>query len=229
MDPTLVDGFLVQTTLGFLVLVGRNLLFLDSVSCRGLLLVQALICCTHDRYHLSVDLPPTGFGQLCSFYRCIMCNVNKNNDSMNLDEYLLCRCYNLLMDKEIYRHRDYVQSELNRIKHIANNDARLASYRELANYHALQTWNFQHERQIHLYVTIIFGVIMLAAWAVLFGWLVAVSGAYNIVTWLLIALVTILTILEGCYLGYYYRMENRTQILYPLDRKIYDAIQAMLK
>ena len=54
-------------------------------------------------------------------------------------------------------------------------------------------------------------------------------GAYNIVTWLLIALVTILTILEGCYLGYYYRMENRTQILYPLDRKIYDAIQAMLK
>ena len=58
-------GSLVQTTLGFLVLVGRNLLFLDSVSCRGLLLVvgrglllvQALICCTHDRYHLSVDLP----------------------------------------------------------------------------------------------------------------------------------------------------------------------------
>ena len=220
---------MVQTTLGVLVLVGRNLLFLDSVSCRGLLLVQALICCTHDRYHLSVGLPPTGFGQLCSFYRCIMCNVNKNNESMNLDEYLLCRCYNLLMDKEIYRHRDYVQSELNRIKHIANNDARLASYRELANYHALQTWNFQHERQIHLYVTIIFGVIMLAAWAVLFGWLVAVSGTYNIVTWLLIALVVILTVLEGCYLGYYYRMENRTQILYPLDRKIYDAIQAMLK
>ena len=148
---------------------------------------------------------------------------------MNLDEYLLCRCYNLLMDKEIYRHRDYVQSELNRIKHITNNDARLASYRELAYYHALQTWNFQHERQIHLYVTIIFGVIMLAAWAVLFGWLVAVSGTYNIVTWLLIALVAILTVLEGCYLGYYYRMENRTQILYPLDRKIYDAIQAMLK
>ena len=222
-------GSLVQTTLGLLVLVGRNLLFLDSVSCRGLLLVQALICCTHDRYHLSVGLPPTGFGQLRSFYQCIMCNVNKNNEPMNLDEYLLCRCYNLLMDKEIYRHRDYVQSELNRIKHITNNDARLASYRELANYHALQTWNFQHERQIHLYVTIIFGVIMLAAWAVLFGWLVAVSGAYNIVTWLLIALVTILTILEGCYLGYYYRMENRTQILYPLDRKIYDAIQAMLK
>ena len=109
-------GSLVQTTLGFLVLVGRSLLFLDSVSCRGLLLVvgrglllvQALICRTHDRYHLSVDLPPTGFGQLCSFYRCIMCNVNKNNESMNLDEYLLCRCYNLLMDKEIYRHRDYV-------------------------------------------------------------------------------------------------------------------------
>lgn len=50
-------GLLVQATLGFLVLVGRNLLFLDSVSCRDLLLVQALICCTHDRYHLSVDLP----------------------------------------------------------------------------------------------------------------------------------------------------------------------------
>ena len=46
----------------------------------------------------------------------------------------------------------------------------MTTYGALARYHAQQTWNFQHERQIHLYVTIIFGVIMLAAWAVLFGW-----------------------------------------------------------
>lgn len=133
------------------------------------------------------------------------------------------------MDKEIYRHRDYVQSELKRINRIGDRSARLASYQELARYHRAQTWNFQHERQIHLFVTIIFGVIMLVAWAALLAWLMATGADYDVVTWLLIALVVILTVLEGCYIGYYYRLENRTQILYPLNRQIYTAIQAMLK
>lgn len=137
--------------------------------------------------------------------------------------------YNLLMDKEIYRHRDYVQAELKRIKKLPVWDNRMAAYQELARYHAQQTWNFQHERQIHLYVTIIFGVIMLAAWAALFGWLLATGYTFELVTWLLIALVAILTVLEGCYLGYYYRMENRTHTLYPLDQEIHHNIQAMLK
>ena len=70
---------------------------------------------------------------------------------------------------------------------------------------------------------------MLAAWAVLFGWLLATGYTFDLVTWLLVALVAILTVLEGCYIGYYYRLENRTQTLYPLDKEIYRALQAMLK
>lgn len=138
------------------------------------------------------------------------------------------KCYNLLMDKEIYKHRDYVRAELRRITKNKSENGYL-ELQALARYHAQQTWNFQHERQIHLYVTIIFGVIMLTTWAVLFGWFLATGYTFDLVTWLLVALATILTVLEGCYIGYYYRMENRTQILYPLDKDIYQAIQAMLK
>lgn len=133
------------------------------------------------------------------------------------------------MDKEIYRHRDYVRGELNRIKRIGNHSARLEAYRALARYHKQETWNFQHERQIHLYVTIIFGILMFAGWGILFAWILATNACFDIVTGLLLALVAILTILEACYIGYYYRMENRTQTLYPLDKEIYLAIQAMLK
>lgn len=133
------------------------------------------------------------------------------------------------MDKEIYRHRDYVRAEMNRIRRIDGHVAKLEAYRELARYHKQETWNFQHERQIHLYVTITFGILMFAAWGILFTWLLATAATYDLVTWLLILLVIILTVLEACYIGYYYRMENRTQILYPLDKEIHSAIQAMLK
>ena len=139
--------------------------------------------------------------------------------------------YNLLMDKEILKHRDFVRAELKRLTKdkYDNSEGKYDDLRALASYHAQQTWNFQHERQIHLYVTIIFGVIMLAAWAVLFGWLLATGYTFDLVAWLLVALVAILTVLEGCYIGYYYRLENRTQTLYPLDKEIYRALQAMLK
>ena len=105
------------------------------------------------------------------------------------------------MDKEIYRHRDYVRGELNRIKRIGNHSARLEAYRALARYHKQETWNFQHERQIHLYVTIIFGILMFAGWGILFAWILATNACFDIVTGLLLALVAILTILEACYIG----------------------------
>lgn len=103
------------------------------------------------------------------------------------------------------------------------------AYRELAKYHAKQTWNFQHERQIHLYVTIIFGVIMLVSWGLFFSWWLLIGDQVFIVTILLFLLTLILTVLESCYLGYYYRMENRTQTLYPIDKQIHQIIQDMLK
>ena len=94
----------------------------------------------------------------------------------------------------------------------------------LWRYHHYQVQIFQHERQTHLLVTITFGLIMLGGWAGLLGWLVVTGGSFDTVTWLIIALVTILTILEGAYLGYYYRLENRIQLLYQLDDQIYRAL-----
>ena len=120
-------------------------------------------------------------------------------------------------------------SELKRIAKIDNKEHRLMAYQELAKYHAKQTWNFQHERQIHLYVTIIFGVIMLVSWGLFFSWWLLIGDQVFIVTILLFLLTLILTVLESCYLGYYYRMENRTQTLYPIDKQIHQIIQDMLK
>ena len=133
------------------------------------------------------------------------------------------------MDKEIYRHRDYVRAELKRIDKLPAGEIRTLALANLLRYHDNAVRNFQHERQIHLYVTITFGFICIGSWLGLLAWLIASGGCYNIVTWLLIALATILTILEGAYLGYYYRLENRTQTLYPFDQDIYTRLQSMLK
>ena len=133
------------------------------------------------------------------------------------------------MDKEIYRHRDYVRAELKRIDKLPAGEIRTLALANLLRYHDNAVRNFQHERQIHLYVTITFGFICIGSWLGLLAWLIASGGCYNVVTWLLIALATILTILEGAYLGYYYRLENRTQTLYPFDQDIYTRLQSMLK
>ena len=133
------------------------------------------------------------------------------------------------MDKQILRHRDFVKKEIERLKRQLDGEKQLTAWQELANYHQIQVKNLQHERHIHLLVTITFGLIMLAAWGCLFAWLVSVGGAIDIVAILLIIIVALLTILEICYLGYYYRLENRIQLLYPISKEIYCHIQAMLK
>ena len=117
------------------------------------------------------------------------------------------------MDKEILRHREFMQTKLER----------LASERR-GKQQTEQLWLLWRYHHYHLLVTITFGLIMLGGWAGLLGWLVVTGGSFDTVTWLIIALVTILTILEGAYLGYYYRLENRIQLLYQLDDQIYRAL-----
>ena len=128
------------------------------------------------------------------------------------------------MDKEILRHREFMQTKLERLASERRGKQQSEQLWLLWRYHHYQVQNFQHERQIHLLVTITFGLIMLGGWAGLLGWLVVTGGSFDTVTWLIIALVTILTILEGAYLGYYYRLENRVQLLYQLDDQIYRAL-----
>lgn len=130
------------------------------------------------------------------------------------------------MDKEIYEHRDFVLAELERIKKLKDDNSRIISLNALLQYHDMQVKNFQHERQIHLMVTITFAFIALGSWVALYGWLMLDEGRYDVVTILLIILTLMLTILEGFYVRFYYHLENRTQKLYALGTRIY---QNMLK
>lgn len=133
------------------------------------------------------------------------------------------------MDKEILEHQAYVAKELAQINKAANTADKISRLRTLYNFHRSETRNFQHERLIHLLVCITFGFIMLAAWVALFGWLIMIEGNFDIVTWLLVVMAALLTVLEAAYLRFYYHLENWTQRLYALDGEIYRSIQDMLK
>jgi hypothetical protein len=131
------------------------------------------------------------------------------------------------MDKKITEHHRYVEVRIAALE--KRPDA--AAARTLLRYHDVMTRNFQHERLIHLVVTLFFAGLMLVSWGGFVAWFClspAIDGSgdsANIITAALMLLVLILTALEGFYIRYYYRLENRTQKLYKLGRRIYDLTE----
>ncbi|MCL2451455.1 hypothetical protein FWD20_01045 [Candidatus Saccharibacteria bacterium] len=121
------------------------------------------------------------------------------------------------MDKEILAHARFVQSEIARLKKAPEAAAAAA----LLAYHDMMTRNFQHERQIHLYVTLFFACLMIGSWAVALILMLNLGGL-DPALWPMGLLVLILTVLEGFYIRHYYRLENRTEKLYQLTREIYE-------
>jgi hypothetical protein len=121
------------------------------------------------------------------------------------------------MDKDILTHAKHMRGEIARLKKAP--DARAAA--TLLSYHDIMTRNFQHERQIHLYVTLFFAGLMLGSWVVGVAML-TLFGGFDVVLWPLGLLILILTVLEGFYIRHYYRLENRTEKLYKLTREIYE-------
>lgn len=119
------------------------------------------------------------------------------------------------MDKDIAKHQKFIETELNKLidSPYSSDTARLLSY------HDMMTRNFQHERQIHLFITLFFAGLMLISWALLSIILVMGSADMTLLPIGLLAL--ILTVLEGFYISYYYRLENRIAKLYGLTDKIY--------
>ena len=127
------------------------------------------------------------------------------------------------MDKQINLHKKFVQAELGRIAKIADEVSRRRAAAGLLKFHDIQTKNFQHERLIHLLVTLFFAILMFVSWFGLSAvWLNFANDLTLILCASLIAL--ILTILEIFYIAHYYRLENRTQKLYDLTREIYKII-----
>jgi hypothetical protein len=82
---------------------------------------------------------------------------------------------------------------------------------ELARYHNMKIQWLQHERLIHLLVTILFAVIFMFLFALL------MLFPDN---WIILIPLAIVTVLLGAYIFHYFKLENTVQSWY----KLYDEI-----
>jgi Flp pilus assembly protein TadB len=108
------------------------------------------------------------------------------------------------MIKEMQKHLDLIEFSLTQAKF----ETELMNLRE---YHVTRMRDFQHERLIHLIVTVFVGIAMLLV-------ILAIT-IFQIMMLLPVAIV--LVILFVCYIFHYYRLENGVQHLYELTEKIF--------
>ena len=95
---------------------------------------------------------------------------------------------------------------------------------ELAKYHDEMVKNFQHERAIHLAVTLFF-IGMAIALIVLSMWLFTMTSS-PIVTFPTLGATGIMIVLSVFYVKHYYFLENHIQNLYDYTEKIYKGLEA---
>ena len=90
---------------------------------------------------------------------------------------------------------------------------------ELVEYHREMVANFQHERLVHLIITLFFALLAIAALSVS-G---LIMGSFPLSEWLIFspifALALIPAVLTGFYVRHYYFLENHIQKLYDVSRK----------
>ncbi len=86
--------------------------------------------------------------------------------------------------------------------------------------HLVQVGFFQHERLIHLIVTVIFAVLTMLS--ICMSYLLMASGAEGAIGWLLVVAVFLVLLIP--YVRHYYILENEVQKMYGQ----YDSIVAKL-
>ncbi|MCM1102398.1 MAG: hypothetical protein NC079_08725 [Clostridium sp.] len=115
------------------------------------------------------------------------------------------------MEKRILNYRRYMDELL------AREDA---DWEKVRAEHLVQVGFFQHERLIHLIVTVIFAV--LTVMAICMSFLLMSIGAEGAIGWL--AVVAVFLVLLIPYVRHYYILENEVQKMYAQ----YDRIAAKL-
>ena len=110
--------------------------------------------------------------------------------------------YGINIMKYISQHETYIREQL-------NTDC---NYADLLKYHNKKLQWVQHERLVHLLVTMLVAIFFMF----LFGMLMLIK--YNLPVMLLLTIVTILLI---AYIFHYFRLENKVQHWYKLSDEIY--------
>ena len=120
-------------------------------------------------------------------------------------------CYNVLMDKRL---RDY-------IKYIEKESAHPTA--ELIDYHKTMTQQFQHERLIHLIVTFFFALFMIMFFMLFLVLSITMpSGEATTIILTCVGIVTLIFLVTTVfYVRHYYQLENGTQVLEEITRKLY--------
>ena len=94
---------------------------------------------------------------------------------------------------------------------------------ELIEYHKTMTAQFQHERFIHLIVTVFFALFLFLSFAMfLFASIYLTSSHYGIVISSCLGFVTLIFLIVTLfYIRHYYQLENGTQRLEEITKKLY--------
>jgi len=120
------------------------------------------------------------------------------------------------MDKSLRSYIDYIESQVARL------DDKKAKQKaeDLYYYHIDRVHDFQHERSIHLLVTLFFaGLLILSIIGMMWIATLNISGMI-FVSVLLLILGAILFVTVLFYVRHYYRLENGVQRLYLSTEKI---------
>jgi hypothetical protein len=113
------------------------------------------------------------------------------------------------MDKKLWAHDRFMSTELKRLESPKKHDP--SDVDHLWGYHLAVVRDLQHERLIHLVVTLFFAGLTLVAGAATIR--IANFGDVQL-TWTLAIITLIMLVTELAYLRHYYRLENGVQRLY---------------
>lgn len=116
-------------------------------------------------------------------------------------------CYNKLMENRIREYEEFIKK------------ASKSPTKELAKYHAEMLKNFQHERLVHLIITLFFAALTILSLALAAFLTVQIQDFRPLIPIYLLSF--LLLILEIFYIRHYYFLENHIQALYDYTKKLY--------
>ena len=133
------------------------------------------------------------------------------------------------MDKKLLAHEKYMNDAIKKLgaqlkDAEANQKTKyLKTIESLNNYHQIVVRDLQHERLIHLIVTFFFaGILLLTVGASFIPVFTTTVYDYSLMGALILAIISILTVLEIFYIKYYFSLENGVQRLYKLSEKLHE-------
>lgn len=128
------------------------------------------------------------------------------------------------MDKKLLVHDKFIKTEIEKFenelkaaKTDQDNEPIRKRIGKLYEYHCQVVHDLQHERLIHLIVTLFFACLLLLSVVSLF----LIAYSYTLLNILILIIAAILLVTELFYIRHYYQLENGTQKLYDLSEKLY--------